>query len=281
MKNTVLWPTLVVALLAAAVSGAVNSSITSAAPPTNAESVFVESTDILLLESFPVQVVLRASGHVPTPCHTPDWSVRDLGDMVEVDLWSTSDPEALCIQVLEPFEVSIPLGSYESADVDVVLNGESVGRIEIDGPTASGPLSLVGAGWSFGMCGGYCVADLIISEGDLVATGRGHFVDEPLYVNHGALTPAGAERIEAALQALVGEALEPVYGCPDCADGGAAYITLERASGTSSHSMQFGSPPEILAELHALSLAIIDDLESCTASDIVTISEDCTALPPR
>ena len=42
------------------------------------------------------------------------------------------------------------------------LNGEPVGRVEIGGePTGTSAPSLLGAGWSFGMCAGYCIADLV------------------------------------------------------------------------------------------------------------------------
>jgi hypothetical protein len=281
MKHIALWPTLVLVLLAAAVSGAINSSPALAAAPTDAEPVFVESTDILLLESFPVQVVLRVTGKLPTPCHTPAWAVNDLGDTIEVDLWSTSDPEALCVTVLEPFDVPISLGSYESADIYVVLNGESVGRIEIGTPPDVGSLSLVGAGWSFGMCGGYCMADLEIAGRDLVLTGGSYTVEEPLYVNHGTLTSAGEERIDAALQLVAGETLEPIYGCPDCADGGSTYLTLEGTGGTTQHTMEFSTPPTVLADLHAISMAMISNLETCTSSDLVTISDDCEPVALR
>jgi hypothetical protein len=36
-----------------------------------------------------------------------------------------------CIQALEPFEVSIPLGSYTTGSFSVWLNGERVGEIRL------------------------------------------------------------------------------------------------------------------------------------------------------
>jgi hypothetical protein len=99
--------------------------------PANAGTVFVDTTDILLMESFPVQVALRVNGNLPTPCHEPVWEVDDDGSTISVTLASVADPDVACIQVLAPFELSIPLGSFESGAREVILNGEKVGDFEI------------------------------------------------------------------------------------------------------------------------------------------------------
>lgn len=237
--------------------------------------VFIDSTEILYLESFPVQVRLLVRGSLPTPCHEAQWAVEDEGWAIDVELWSVVLLGQVCAQVLEPFEVSIPLGSYESATTLVLLNGEQIGRLAIGAEPPSDPVSLVAAGWSFGMCGGYCKADLVLAEGSLALTGSGWISDEPLFENRGTLTSAGRERIAAALTKLRGVALEPLYGCPDCADGGAAYLVLDRAGVASWYQMDFGRPPEILARLHDLALGMIDALETCVSDEVVTVADDC------
>ncbi len=244
-------------------------------PPDSAGPVFVDSTEIVLLESFPVQARLVVRGSLPTPCHEPGWVVEDRGGVVEVTLWSETDPVVNCIQVLEPVELSIPLGSFESAAIAVLLNGEQVGRLEIGAAPDAGDASLVGAGWSFGMCGGYCNADLVIDGEQLVLTGWNRITDEALYVNRGALTPAALERIDAELGRLGGLELDPVYGCPDCADGGAAYLVLSRDGVVSRHDTEFGRPPEVLADLEGLAMSMIDALETCASDDLVTVADAC------
>ena len=237
--------------------------------------VYVESVDIRYLESFPVQVHMEVRGSLPTPCHEAIFEVQDLGDVIDVRLWSLADADAICIQVLEPFEIVIPLGSYETADIPVVLNGEVVGRVQVGaGPVAEDP-ALVGAGWSFGMCAGYCLADLAVEGDRVVLSGGSNMTDTLLFVNEGSLTPEARSRIAAALQALGDAALEPGYGCPDCADGGAAYLTLLRDGATTRHQMEFGSPPAELAELYELSLSIIGALETCQADDLVIVGAEC------
>jgi hypothetical protein len=53
MKQIALWPILVFTLLSAAVSGAGVASAAEQDPPTGVGPVFIDSADILLLESFP------------------------------------------------------------------------------------------------------------------------------------------------------------------------------------------------------------------------------------
>jgi uncharacterized protein YdeI (BOF family) len=239
--------------------------------------VFVESTEILYLESFPVQVRLVVQGSLPTPCHQAQWTVEDTAGAIEVSLWSVVALGQDCAQVLEPFEVSIPLGSFESSTGAVVLNGDEVGRLDLGVEPAAGDGALVGAGWSFGMCLGFCNADLAVHGQALVLTARDREASEPLFSNGGTLTGEGQMLIDAAVQRLSGVSLDSVYGCPDCADGGAAYLMMERDGVTSRHDMEFGRPPEVMAELHGLATRVIDALETCVSNELITVSDDCEA----
>jgi hypothetical protein len=239
-----------------------------------ADPVYVDSTDIRYLESDPVQVHLVVTGHLPTPCHEVVYEVQDMGTSVDVRLWSLADADALCVQVLEPFELVIPLGSWESADLPVLLDGQEVGRIEV-GP-ASGGSSLVEAGWSFGFCLTYCVADLVIDGDDLSLAGRDRAGEPALYANLGTLTPAGRARLEAALATLGSTPLDTVYGCPDCADGGAAYLDIAHDGVVQRVTMEFDAPPDVLADLYALAMSLSDSLETCVSSDLVEPADDCT-----
>lgn len=95
--------------------------------------VYVEDTDLLLMESYPVQVALLVSGNLPTPCHELRWEVSDAdpSGRIVVEMVSIADAETLCVQVLEPFEERIPLGSYESGAFSVWLNGEQVADFDL------------------------------------------------------------------------------------------------------------------------------------------------------
>lgn len=87
----------------------------------------LNSVEILQMESWPVQVVVLASGDLPNPCHTVWWEERPEGGTRVVDIYAVapSDPDAVCAAVLEPFEVNIPLGQFEAGEHKVIVNGEA------------------------------------------------------------------------------------------------------------------------------------------------------------
>lgn len=244
--------------------------------------VYVDSTDILYLESWPVQVQLAVQGSVPTPCHQPAWDVQASDDGIAVTLWSEADADAVCTSVLAPFEVSIPLGSYETADLPVTLNGEEIGRVVVGDaiapPVAGDSNQLARAGWSFGMCAGTCRADLSLDGDDLILTGSDP-AGAPLIESQATLTVEGRAALDAALAALGDTPLETQYGCPDCADGGASYVVLDRGGESTRHDMEFGNPPAELADLTALSGALIDAMRECRSDALVSVGDDCVAWP--
>jgi hypothetical protein len=282
MWSTWLTWCLAVFLLASGWTGAEHA--TSAADSTAPDlrgPVYVDATEILLLESFPVQVRLVVRGALPTPCHEAVWEVDHRDEAIEVGLWSEIDLGQTCAQVLEPFEITIPLGSHRASDALVVLNGEAIGQLAIGGEPDGRLRSLMGAGWSFGMCGGYCRADLAVGPHELVLTGGSHMTVEPVFVNRGALTAVGRKQLEAAVEASDSVALRPVYGCPDCADGGAAYLTLTQDGQTSRHEMELADPPPELADLHGLAMQMISSLETCNSGELVIVDDECTPPPAR
>jgi hypothetical protein len=88
--------------------------------------VFVDETDLLVAESFPMQLFLEVRGNLPTPCHEAQWDVEETADgRFEVSLSSVTSGED-CVQVLEPIELNIPLGTSEGGPIEVLVNGEVV-----------------------------------------------------------------------------------------------------------------------------------------------------------
>ncbi|HLF37501.1 MAG TPA: hypothetical protein VI520_06175 [Anaerolineales bacterium] len=94
--------------------------------------VFIDQAELLIRESFPIQVDLRLSGSLPTPCATLGWSVADPDEQgrIEVEAYSSQDAALACIQVLQEFEETIPLGAYSTGSYSVWLNGERIGEFE-------------------------------------------------------------------------------------------------------------------------------------------------------
>ena len=95
-------------------------------------NVFITTSDIFIMESFPMQVRLQLAGDLPTPCHelraiiTPP----DNGSQINIEVYSVSDPEVMCTQVLSPFEVTIPIGDFTAGSYSLLVNGDEVGTLD-------------------------------------------------------------------------------------------------------------------------------------------------------
>lgn len=95
--------------------------------------VILGSTDIILLESFPVQVHLKVKGDLPTPCHflRAEVSQPDAENRIDVKLYTLTEQDVMCIQVIQPFEDTIPLGDYSSGSYQLFVNGDLVSEFKI------------------------------------------------------------------------------------------------------------------------------------------------------
>jgi hypothetical protein len=92
--------------------------------------VMVESSELLILESYPLQINLSVKGSLPTPCHRPRAALTppDAAGVIAVELYSLTKPDEICIQMVQPFEVVIPLGSFPDGSYTVTLNENKVGE---------------------------------------------------------------------------------------------------------------------------------------------------------
>ncbi|NOH03657.1 MAG: hypothetical protein HND47_17695 [Chloroflexi bacterium] len=93
---------------------------------------YVDSTDLLTLESYPLQFMLQLKGSLPTPCHALRVAVSapDAQNKVMVDVYSVSDPNMMCAQMLKSFEVNIPLGSFPAGKYTLWVNGSQVAEFD-------------------------------------------------------------------------------------------------------------------------------------------------------
>lgn len=94
------------------------------------EEVSIASADLRIMESYPIQVMLDVSGEKPTPCHEVFWTVSDDGAVIEIEMISQIASDQRCAQVIEPFMVAVPLGSWAEESRQVRLNGEDVGSFD-------------------------------------------------------------------------------------------------------------------------------------------------------
>lgn len=85
-----------------------------------------EQSALAIAESAPVQIFLTLRGTLPDPCHELRVVVSepDEKNNINIEVYSVADPALSCIQVVVPFEASVPLGSYDPGHYQVLINGE-------------------------------------------------------------------------------------------------------------------------------------------------------------
>lgn len=95
----------------------------------------VEEIEILIMESFPVQISVIARGFLPDPCtKISEVSQGREGNTFFVTV-KTYRPQGFCIQVLAPFKETIPLDVYglSAGTYTVNVNGvEDTFTLDID-----------------------------------------------------------------------------------------------------------------------------------------------------
>jgi len=95
----------------------------------------VEKIDFLTLESFPVQVFVIASGYLPNPCTEIYQVIQEKEGNTFFIRIETYCSQEVCIQVIAPFEETIPLEAYAlpAGTYKVEVNGvQGTFNLEID-----------------------------------------------------------------------------------------------------------------------------------------------------
>jgi len=94
--------------------------------------VDMKDSEIIVMESAPVQVNVLLIGDLPDPCHelrvvpTTDEAAK----RVDLEVYSLAKKGGACITVLQPFEATILLGSFTGGKYEVYINGEKLGDFD-------------------------------------------------------------------------------------------------------------------------------------------------------
>jgi len=94
------------------------------------EQAVVESIEVVMLTSFPLQVHLHVSGYLGDPCtEIKEVQTQRQDYRFEITISTERAAGADCIQVIEPFELNIPLDVYglPAGDYLVQVNGVEAG----------------------------------------------------------------------------------------------------------------------------------------------------------
>jgi hypothetical protein len=88
------------------------------------EEINIESFEVHLAESFPVQVFVEVEGYLPDPCWEPqEPTIERDGNRFIVTILAERDPEEMCPQVIEEYSETVPLGNAEPGSYAVEVNG--------------------------------------------------------------------------------------------------------------------------------------------------------------
>ena len=95
-------------------------------------NAYVSEASLIIRESFPPQISLTLAGDLPTPCNQLRAEIHppDSQNKIMVDVYSLVDPDQICVQVIEPFEESIDLGTFPSGHYTVWVNGQMAGEFD-------------------------------------------------------------------------------------------------------------------------------------------------------
>jgi hypothetical protein len=95
-------------------------------------TVDMTTSQLLVTASEPAVVRVVLSGTMPDPCHNLRVEVTpaDAENIININAYSLVDPNTACIEKIEPFTASIPLGEYSSGDYVVKVNGETLGKFQ-------------------------------------------------------------------------------------------------------------------------------------------------------
>lgn len=177
-------------------------------------------------------------------------------------------------------------GDDSSSTADPATTTQTPSTTEAPDPTTApettvptGPVpEIVGGGSSFGECGGLCVGELRIDRREVSLTRRSWDRSEQV-VAQGTLSEAARLQLDEMERALIGVQLEETYGCPDCADGGAAWIDLVPVEAAARATYEFGTAPDVLAGWEDFRREVSEALATCVTGDLVTIVEPCATEP--
>ena len=91
-----------------------------------------DSSQLILMESMPLQVLAILNGDLPDPCHQLRVAVTaaDADNRIHLEVYSLVTNTEVCTTVLYPFVANIPLGTYSGGHFSVYVNGELLGEFD-------------------------------------------------------------------------------------------------------------------------------------------------------
>ncbi len=96
------------------------------------DKVYLDISEVQTISPFPPDYQVALRGSLPTPCHSLRVQIKppDEQNNIYIEVYSVSDPNMVCTQVLQPFDVTVPLKNLIPVLYKVWLNGNKIAEIE-------------------------------------------------------------------------------------------------------------------------------------------------------
>lgn len=94
--------------------------------------VDLPTSEIIISESEPMTVTVILRGNLPDPCHQLRVVVNPADEQknINLEVYSVTDPNNICVTMLAPFEARVELGAYLTGHYKVLVNGELLGEFD-------------------------------------------------------------------------------------------------------------------------------------------------------
>jgi hypothetical protein len=92
------------------------------------------NSQILLMETSPVQAVAMLIVQMPTPCHQPRVKVSppDNNQNIALEVYAMVDPNTICTQVISQVEVRVSLGALKPGTYHVIINDQAFKDFKVE-----------------------------------------------------------------------------------------------------------------------------------------------------
>nr|WP_068888610.1 hypothetical protein [Pedobacter panaciterrae] len=118
-------------------------------------------------------------------------------------------------------------------------------------------------GTSFGMCAGYCNNELFISNAKMELKKHENKPNAVPKVCTGEMAESEWSKLAQNIDLSVFNKLKQVYGCPDCADGGAEWIEITYGDKKHKVTFEYGKEPNQVKPYISILRAQFDTFKDC------------------
>lgn len=121
----------------------------------------------------------------------------------------------------------------------------------------------IGYGTSFGMCVEYCINDISIDAKKITFSKKKNGANPDTKICAKNITEADVNTLKALVRIDDFEKLPEVIGCPDCADGGAEWVTLRLDGKLKKITFEYGKAPDEVKDLVVKLREIKEGFKDC------------------